>query len=317
VSPTESILNDFLSYLRYRYKDLTVNRGKIHNYLGMNMVFGTRCVRVSMDSHVKDVIQSYQSLFKRELPSRVPSSPSTADLFTVLEESRPLDGADREAFHTVVAKILFIAKRVRPDVLAPVFFLSGRVRDPTESDQAKLERLITFIHHTSSAGIKLDVYGGGRPEITAWVDSSFGTHPNGAGQTGYVVTLGGGPIMASSAKQKHVTTSSGECELAGLYDGSTGVIWTRDFLIEQGYKVGPARILHDNTSAIALAKKGFSSSKRSRHFHVKHLFIADRIKDGEIDLEYCEGKKMRADILTKGISGKGFSELARDMMNDI
>ena len=316
VSPTECVLNDFISFLRHRYKDLTINRGKTHNYLGMNMEFGARCVRVSMDSHVKDVIQSYQSLFRRELPSRVPSSPSTADLFTVPEESSPLGGADRDAFHTVVAKILFIAKRVRPDVLAPVSFLSGRVRDPTESDQAKLERLITYIHHTSSAGIKLDVYGGGRPEVTAWVDSSFGTHLNGAGQTGYVVTLGGGPIMASSAKQKHVTTSSGECELAGLYDGSTGVIWTRDFLIEQGYKVGPARILHDNTSAITLAKKGFSSSKRSRHFHVKHLFIADRIKDGEIDLEYCEGKKMRADILTKGISGKGFSELARDMMND-
>jgi len=147
------------------------------------------------------------------------------------------------------------------------------------------------------------------------VDSSFGTHENGAGQTGYVISLGGGPILASSSKQRHVTTSSGECELAGLYDGSTGVIWTRDFLIELGYEVGPARILHDNTSSIALAKKGHTSSKRSRHFHVKRLFIADRIKDGEIDIEHCEGKRMKADILTKGVSGRVFNEMARDILN--
>ena len=122
--------------------------------------------------------------------------------------------------------------------------------------------------------------------------------------------------MASSCKQKHVTTSSGECELAGLYESSTGVVWTRDFILEQGFKMGPARILHDNTSAITLAEKGFSSSKRSRHFHIKHLFIADRIKDGEFMLEHCEGKKMRADILTKGISGGLFTGLAKEMMND-
>ena len=189
------------------------------------------------------------------------------------------------------------------------------MREPTESDRAKLERLVAYVHHTRPAGIKLDVRGGRRPVVTAWVDSSFGSRENGAGQTGYVLSLGGGPILASSSKQRHVTSSSGECELAGLYDGSTAVIWARDFLIKLGYKVGPALILHDNTSSIALAKKGHSSSKRSRHYHIKHFFIADRIKDGEIELEYCEGKRMKADILTKGVSGRVFNEMAREILN--
>ena len=314
-SSIASMAEDFISFLRFRYKDLTVNAGKTHNYLGMNLEFRERSVKVTMSNHVNDVVSTYISLFRREMPSRAPSSPAMADLFTIPDGSELLDGGERDAFHTVVAKVLFIAKRVRPDLLAPVSFLSGRVQDPTKSDQAKLERLISYVHHTKDAGIKLDVNGGRRPEVTAWVDSSFGTHENGAGQTGYVVSLGGGPILASSSKQRHVTTSSGECELAGLYDGSTGVIWARDFLIELGYKVGPARVLHDNTSSITLAKKGHTSSKRSRHFHIKHLFIADRIKDGEIELEYCEGKRMRADILTKGVSGRVFNEMAGEIMN--
>ena len=279
------------------------------------MRFRETSVKVTMDLHVSDVVDTYVSLLGREMPSRAPSSPATADLFTIPDGSVLLGGGEREAFHTVVAKLLFVAKRVRPDLLAPVSFLSGRVREPTESDQAKLGRLIAYVHHTRSAGIELDVRGGRRPVVTAWVDSSFGTHENGAGQTGYVLSLGGGPILASSSKQRHVTTSSGECELAGLYDGSTAVIWARDFLIELGYKVGPALILHDNTSAIAVAKKGHTSSKRSRHYHIKHLFIADRIKDGEIELEYCEGKRMKADILTKGVSGRVFNEMAGEILN--
>ncbi len=70
------------------------------------------------------------------MPSRAPSSPAMGDLFTIPDGSELLDGEERDAFHTVVAKVLFIAKRVRPDLLAPVSFLSGRVQDPTKSDQA-------------------------------------------------------------------------------------------------------------------------------------------------------------------------------------
>ena len=310
-----SIAEDFISFLRSKYDDLTINKGNTHNYLGMNMHFTGSSVEVTMDTHVNDVVSTYSTLFGREMPSRAPSSPATADLFNIPDGSELLGGGECEAFHTVVAKLLFVAKRVRPDLLAPVSFLSGRVREPTESDRAKLERLVAYVHHTRPAGIKLDVRGGRRPVVTAWVDSSFGSRENGAGQTGYVLSLGGGPILASSSKQRHVTSSSGECELAGLYDGSTAVIWARDFLIELGYKVGPALILHDNTSSIALAKKGHSSSKRSRHYHIKHFFIADRIKDGEIELEYCEGKRMKADILTKGVSGRVFNEMAREILN--
>ena len=60
--------------------------------------------------------------------------------------------------------------------------------------------MIHYLHQTNTAGIVLDVREGRRPDITAWVDSSFGTHLNGAGQTGYVISLGGGPMKASSCK---------------------------------------------------------------------------------------------------------------------
>ena len=51
------------------------------------------------------------------------SATSTAaeDLF-VIQESLPLDNAGRERFHFLVAKLLYLAKRVRPDLLVSLSF---------------------------------------------------------------------------------------------------------------------------------------------------------------------------------------------------
>ena len=44
-----------------------------------------------------------------------------------------------------------------------------------------------------------------------------------------------------------VSKSSTEAvELIGISDMLSQVIWTRDFLVEQGYEVGPARLQQDN-----------------------------------------------------------------------
>ena len=174
---------------------------------------------------------------------------------------------------------------------------------------------MNFLYHTKTTGIRFSINPGRRLDITAWIDSSFGVYQNGTGQTGCVITLGGGALYASSSKQRQVTTSSSECELYGLYDGSTAVIWCRDFLLEQGYALGPAVVHHDNTSAIQLAKTGYSSSKRSRHFHIKLFFLHDRIQRGEIELIHCPTEEMVADVLTKGLSGALFSKLASQLLN--
>ncbi len=44
---------------------------------------------------------------------------------------------EKEYFHSMVAKLLYLAKRVRPDTLTAISFLATRVREPTEQDLAK------------------------------------------------------------------------------------------------------------------------------------------------------------------------------------
>ena len=74
-------------------------------------------------------------------------------------------------------------------------------------------------------------------------------------------------------------------------------------------------IKEDNQSAIQLVNNGKSNSSRTRHIAVRYYFISDRIKSGEIVVQYLETSEMIADILTKPMVGAQFIRLRTLLLN--
>ena len=111
------------------------------------------------------------------------------------------------------------------------------------------------------------------------------------------------------------TKSSTEAELVGLSDSTAQIIWTRNFLMEQGYEVDAATIYQDNMSTIAMVKNGKSNSDKKKHIAVRFYFVADRMKNGEIKVEYLRTGDMVADILTKPLQDAKFYELRQELLN--
>ena len=122
-------------------------------------------------------------------------------------------------------------------------------------------------------------------------------------------------MYAKSAKQKVVSKSSTEAELIGLSDSASQVIWTRDFLIGQGYSIQAATIYQDNLSTMALAKNGRSNSERSRHINIRYFFVKDRVEQGDVKIEYMPTGDMIADVLTKPLQGSLFARLRDQLLN--
>jgi hypothetical protein len=131
--------------------------------------------------------------------------------------------------------------------------------------------------------------------------------------TGVFITLGGGPISTGSKKQKLTTKSSTEAELVGLSDSISQGIWMRGFLEGQGYPVKPVKVFQDNLSTIALAKKGKSTSARTRHIAIRYFFVKDRIDEGELEVLHLRTHLMVADGLSKPLQGEAF-RTSREMM---
>jgi hypothetical protein len=74
-------------------------------------------------------------------------NPGRKDLFMV-EEENELKGDRARVFHKVVAKLLYLAKRARPDIMTVVIFLCTRMKGPTIGDQRKLAHLLGDLERT-------------------------------------------------------------------------------------------------------------------------------------------------------------------------
>jgi hypothetical protein len=152
--------------------------------------------------------------------------------------------------------------------------------------------------------------------VNSYIDASYSVHMDKKSHTGYIITLGKGAIYSKSSTQKLNTLSSTEAELVAVTEESYQVLWTKNFLSEQGYVMQPATMFQDNQSTIHLLKNGQSNSERTRHIDIRYFFITDRIKRGDIQVIYKPTLEMMADIMTKPLTGNLFRKL-RDLLLNI
>jgi hypothetical protein len=137
------------------------------------------------------------------------------------------------------------------------------------------------------------------------------------GHTGGGLSMGRGFPIVSSTKQKLNTRSSTESELVAVDDCMPAICWSRYFLQAQGYEVKENILYQDNKSAILMEKNGkASSTKRTKHINIRYFFVTDRIKNKELDVEWCPTGDMVGDFMTKPTQGAVF-KLFRDQIMGI
>ena len=113
-------------------------------------------------------------------------------------ELLPVDKA--KVFHTFVAKLLYLAKRARPDIACAVAFLATRVLYPDSDDWSKLVRCIRYLNTWKELILTLSC--DAMMVQKWWVDASYATHMDCKSHTGSTVSMGRGAIMSHSTKQK-------------------------------------------------------------------------------------------------------------------
>ena len=152
-------------------------------------------------------------------------SPAGQGLFNVDEELKLLAEDKAEIFHSVVAKLLWLEKQVRPDIEPTIAFLSTHVSAPNTSDWEKLARLVDYLNTT----IEDDRIMGADSLNTlymTWIDAAYAVHPNMRSHTGGCMSMmGTGTLHARSSKKKLNTKSSTEAEVVGLSEYIPYNIW--------------------------------------------------------------------------------------------
>jgi hypothetical protein len=171
-----------------------------------------------------------------------------------------------------------------------------------------------YLAGTAEMGLRLRVSEDGLT-VLAFIDASFGIHPDGKGQSGSTSSLGSGSTYANSSKQVMTAKSSAESEAIATSDHVVRVLHTRNFIIAQGYDIGPAIVYQDNMSVMEVVKRGQNGSSQTKHIAIRYNFIRDYVGSGEIEIRYMPTEMMVADVLTKPMQGAAFVEARRRLLN--
>ncbi len=115
-----------------------------------------------MDFTQKEVVTFTMPAFVDEIVkdakvTTIADMPAGNNLFCIEETFPKLSEEARQTFHSDTAKLLYLAKRTRVDILLPVSFLCTRVQEPTEDDLRKLKRVHWYLAGTRDLPLKLSI----------------------------------------------------------------------------------------------------------------------------------------------------------------
>jgi hypothetical protein len=307
----KAVVEDIIVTIEQSFGKMTVTHGRTHSYVGMDITYTEHGeATVLMQQYLDEAIDDFP-----EDCTATALSPAAPHLFEVDDNCKRLSEPNRRILHSITAKLLFVAKRARPDIQVPIAFLTSRVTNADEDDWKKLKRLLEYLHSTANMPLTLSI--DNLSVIKSWVDASYAIHKDMRSHTGGIIMMGKGTLYARSSKQKINTKSSTEAELVGASDFLSQTIWTRNFLQAQGYSVTTNDFYQDNMSAMLLERNGRASAgQRSRHINIRYFFIKDRIAKGDIYLVHCPTTRMVADFFTKPLQGPLFRRF-RDIIMGI
>ena len=117
---SETEIDLFFAYLRTQFPVITVHKGKTLSYLGMLFDFREEgAVYVTMHGALDEILEGCGV-------DKCSATPAGDNLFVIRDAPK---ASEKEAVwcRSYVAKILYIAKRVKPECLTAVSFLTSRV----------------------------------------------------------------------------------------------------------------------------------------------------------------------------------------------
>ena len=179
-SCSEELIDDLEKKLMENFSAVTFARGDAHSFLSMNIKRVDSHVTVDMSGYLDKCLEGREHLVGA-------NSPGGDDLFRVPDDATLLGATEKESFHSDVAKLLYLSKRDRKDILVAVSHLCSRVTKPTVDDQAKLERVFGYLSRTRN--LCTSFKRGVAVDMQAYIDASFGVHDDGASRTGVVLMV--------------------------------------------------------------------------------------------------------------------------------
>ena len=245
-------------------------------------------------------------------PNRVPATSQLAKD----PEGEPM--SEEWSYPSVIGMLLYLTTNTRPDITFAVSQAARFTHEPKQSHASAVKKIVRYLAKTKDKGtivrkptseIKLDCFvdadfaGLYRTEANESIDSA-------KSRCGYIIKLGGCPILSKSALISSICLSTMESEYYSLSQSMRALLPIKSIVEEFMQQVnvpnhlrGVGQRVHattheDNTGALTLATEQ-RLTPRTRHYHCRWHFFWQHVQDGDVEVVYCDTAEQDADYLTK------------------
>ncbi len=297
--------------LTAEFRWLTMTTGDTQSYLGMQITLQNHAVHIDMSFFIKATLDAFKTQMKNN-NLKYCAAPGNKNYFTINHQSILLGDEQRKFFHMTTAKLLYLAKRARPDILTVMSFLCTCVKALTEDDLHKLSHTLGYLCSTQQSVLVLKPT---KPmQVESYIDAAFAAHDDSKSHSGVAIFVAGVLAYASSQKQKCITKSPTESELFVLTDNLHLAKLFHEFLefITAG-KINKPIIFQDCTAVVQLVTTG-GGITRTKHLRARMNMAREAIEQDRVQVVHCRAALMKADGLTKPLEGTDFTIFANHML---
>ncbi|KAM7461045.1 hypothetical protein LguiA_029166 [Lonicera macranthoides] len=202
-------------------------------------------------------------------------------------------------YASAVGSLMYAMVCTRLDIAQAVSIVSRYMANPGKPHWQAVKWVLRYLRGTMDKGLVFEK--SGTSTIEGFVDSDYaGDLDKRRSTTGYVFTLGSGPLSWRSMIQSVVALSTTEAEYIAVTEAVKEAIWLRGLVSDLGLKPEKVVVHCDSQSAIHLAKNQVHHG-RTKHIDVRYHFIREIIENGVVNLVKIGTKDNPADMLTKVI----------------
>lgn len=293
------------------FNSITMLKGETQSYLGMQITLQNHQAVIDMSYFVQATIEAFQKQMDITTIKHHPT-PGNKTYFAIDHHSQQLSDKHKKIFHTTTAKLLYLAKRARPDILTVVSFLCTRVKNPLQQDLMKLIYTLGYLHRTRQQKLVLKPT---KPmQIETYIDAAYAAHDDSKSHSGVAVFVAGVLVYASSRKQKCMTKSPTESELVALTDNLHLAELFHEFIefITAG-TINKPIIFQDCTAVVQLVTTG-TGITRTKHLRARMNMAREAVEQKRVHILHCRAALMKADGLTKPLEGTDFNKFIQHIL---
>jgi hypothetical protein len=274
----------------------------------MQLILSEEKIVIDMQYYLQQILDNVSNLVRKAIPGG-------RETFQVTTDSADLDKENSEWYHTITAKLLYLAKRARPDILTVVSFLCTRVTKPTEEDMKKLMHLLGYLHATRTKVLTITKRVGTRIEM--YVDAAYGLHEKGESHSGVVMLLGGVVVYVSSKKQKCIAKSPTDAEVVALSDNIDLLDLFHEFAEFISNKKLPVPMIYEDCKACIDLVKGAKGQIRTKQMRSRIYRVKEFLDNKKGEITFVKTEKMWADGASKTLTQpKQFASFAQFVIGE-